>query len=180
MRKKSYLDTKKTVRYGTIAWVKPNELRVDCDILHNYIIAKDEYHDISKYSCGQAVVVIEYEVLGNVCRGICDKSKYDNAVRDSQKIPDDWVCEPKVEEIEIHGILKKSVNMLYTSAYVYPDGDLNNPIFFERPLLIDAASGDRVKVMALKVTYPDGKPRILRAEIYDEEIVFLDDNEKLK
>ena len=67
----------------------------------------DDYSDLYE---GEEVIVLSYTYTWSndstkEIKGIVAKSRYDNAVRDSQGLPKGWLHEPIFKEKEIHGVV---------------------------------------------------------------------------
>ena len=90
---------------GNIKWISV----LDADTNTTYKVWQDLVFESNLY-VGEEIAVIHHVWHTPfdsqfVIEGIIDKNRYDNTVRDSQKIPKGWICEPKVEYVEDFGIM---------------------------------------------------------------------------
>ena len=135
---------------------------------------------------GEKIIVMHYAWATIkklvIIDGIIDKNRYDNAVRDSQKMPNGWICEPKVELVEDFGTVEFDDTDIWETNrwknieyYIRPYNDPKNlyPLTNYYQLEPLKKGGDIV-AQTLYITHPDGEitteQQVMSRKTYDEYI----------
>ena len=159
---------KKYVAHCTIKSIANDGLvLLHSDGVTTEVVSKNNCDDFSDLYIGQEVVCLLYRFsYATVIKGVIDKVKYENAVRDSQKLPKGWICEPKQFTITIHGIVNYKKNGDKIDTWIKEDSS-DKLYHFDNFYSFGVYDFSRVVALITVTTYPNGHTET-SAKIWNE------------
>ena len=140
-------------------------------------IDKEEYDNFSDLKVGEECAVFYYS--GFLWKtyapitGIMSKNKYDNAIRDSQRLPKGWIHEPYYTVEETHGFIRSIernkkgflkikilIDVEHSITISEEDYDISN---------ITGDLGENVVIIEKTVILPNGKQKSYKPELWNKE-----------
>ena len=154
----------KDIIFGQILKINKNYIEVTtAGTCIPYAISKNYIFDEGLYE-GEYVYILKYTIEMDECRpitveGIVDMKKYENPIRESQKMPKGWLNEPNVVLVEDYGTIEviTSDNLMKPNFYFCPECDPSklyplNDYYIDEPL----RKGVIAIAQTYYITYPDG------------------------
>ena len=158
-----------TIKYKKILEIKEKEIDLSDENGINSFITKECVYDSNLYE-GEEVVVLSYKwstpegYISFDLDGIMNKSRYDNAVRDSQKLPKGWIREPSFEVSEDIGTIKAFTDSIGAREKLFQS--YNNPnvkYSFEEVLgLNKMVDGEDIVILTYTLNYPNGQTKSMK------------------
>ena len=167
---------KLTIRFGTINHVDSSYINFSfkdssgnkSDILYGAM----PWDDFSDLYTGEEIYILEYIDSPRLIYGFVDRKKYENPIRESQKLPKGWIREPYMGFITIQGKLEFDDTTFEDEIHICSnDGkkytlamyDFNN---FEDFKFVN---GDEVVITSNGIIYPDGSIGFNDTNIYKKD-----------
>ena len=153
----------RTITYGKIEFISATGIVVgDSGSNSKLCIEKKVYDDFSDLYIDEEVVVINYSVLIPPVfpctriefRGVMDRKKYENPIRESQKLPKGWAQEPNVALVEDFGTVEGDANNMYIRPINEPDTLYSLNDYHVDGNLINH---EDIVAQTYYITYPNGK-----------------------
>ena len=148
----------------------------DTDMNERMYISKCKYNKSIDFKKGDKCVVLKYlfdidtyDDFEIACFGVIDMTKYDTAVRDSQKLPDGWIHTPYLKEIEEYGSFVEINDKII--SYL-PDNKDEGIKTINTALCKDISThikGNRFVILTSTFVYPNDEQTINTSVILDED-----------